>query len=613
MKSGSARHTLSVLFSLIIILCIAAPAKAGATAASLYQEANKGYVELSRDTALRKNKAGWIKVIKQFDAIVKKYPKSAQAPKSLIMEGKLYEQVYGYFWKKSDLNAALMAFGAVVDKYPDSLVADDALFRQAKLYETKLKDKKKAIELYRQIVTRYPKSDMAQQAREELNAINIKDDASAQKTEIKKTAKSDKKASSDSLKEAGPVEPKEDKEEQAPASIVHVKDIRQWSDSDYTRFVIELDGDAPFKTFSLPPNEEAARPQRIVMDVMSARLSKGIPLKADLNDALLKTMHVSQNTKDKVRIVLDLSSKADYKAFPMENPSRIILDIRSGPDTPVTVLCDPKDIKKLSPQSETEFHKVKKYAPSKVPENAPSLPKQLSLKVSTIVVDAGHGGKDPGGLGPNGEKEKDINLAVAKQLAKRLKDQGYEVLLTRDTDVFIPLEERTAFANRKKADLFISVHVNAHDNSDIKGIETYFLNLTTDASAIRVAARENATTTKSISDLQFIINDLMLTSKINESSRFASSTQKSIIGSLDKNEILTKDHGVKQAPFYVLIGAKMPAILVEIGFITNPNECELLHSEEYQQSIVDGIVTGINTYVSNTCYALKDKDREKTQ
>ena len=612
MKSGSARHTLSVIFSLIIILLMAAPSTAAKTPAALYQEANKSYVELSRDASLKKKKDNWIKVIKQFDTVVKKYPNSAQAPKCLIMEGKLYEQVYGYFWKKSDLDAALGAFEMVVEKYPDSSVADDALFRQAKLYETRLKDKKKAVELYRQTVTRFPKSDMAQQAREELNAINIHEEASTKKKDLKKIVKEDKK-NNDALKGTIAAEPKEDREEQGPVSPVLVKDIRQWSDNDYTRFVIELDGDAPFKTFSLPPNEEAVRPQRIVMDVMNARLSKDIPLKADLNDVLLKTMHVSQNTKDKVRIVLDLSSEAVYKAFPMQNPSRIILDIRSGPDTPATVMCDPKDIKKLSPQSETEFHKVKKYSSSKMPEDTPSIPKQLALKVSKIVVDAGHGGKDPGGLGPDNEKEKDINLAVVKQLAKRLNDQGYEVLLTRDTDVFIPLDERTAFANRKKADLFISVHVNANDNSDIKGIETYFLNLTTDASAIRVAARENATTTKSIGDLQFIINDLMLTSKINESSRFASSTQKSIIGSLDKNEIITKDHGVKQAPFYVLIGAKMPAILVEIGYITNPNECELLHSEEYQQSIVDGIVTGINTYVSNTCYALKDKDREKTQ
>jgi N-acetylmuramoyl-L-alanine amidase len=583
---------------------------AGTTAASLYQAANKSYVELSRNPSLIKKKDNWIKVIKQFDSVVKKYPNSAQAPKALFMEGKLYEQVYGYFWKKSDLESAINAYKGVVEKYSESPVADDALFRQAKLYETKLKDKKKAVELYRQTVDSFPKSDMAQQAREELNAINIKDDADTQKSEAKKLATKDKKQEPLSeVNDLKPSEPKGEEPVQPLTGMVHVKDIRQWSDQDYTRFVIELDGDAAFKTFSLPPNEEVGKPQRIVMDVMGARLSKGIPMKADLNDVLLKTMHVSQNTKDKVRIVLDMSAKADYKAFPMENPSRIILDIKSGADAPATVMCDQKDIKKLSPKSETEFVKVKKYSASKVPEDAPSIPKQLSLKVSRIVVDPGHGGKDPGAIGPNGEKEKDINLVIAKQLAKRLKDEGYEVLLTRETDVFIPLPNRTAFANTKNADLFISVHVNAHDNADIKGVETYFLNLTTDASAIRVAARENATTTKSISGLQLIINDIMMTSKINESSRFASFTQKSIIGSLEKSEIPTSDHGVKQAPFYVLIGAKMPAILVEIGYITNPGECKLLHDEKYQQSIVDGIMAGINGYVTNTCYALKDKDK----
>jgi N-acetylmuramoyl-L-alanine amidase len=610
MKSRPVR----VCLSFILFLSIALPAF-GSTAASLYQNANKGYVELSRDAVMRKKKDNWIAVIKKFDAVVLKYPNSSLAPKALLMEGKLYEQIYGYFWKKGDLEAAIDAYEKVARKYADSAVADDALFRQAKIYESKMKNQQKAIDLYRRIVSDFPKSDMAQQAREELNAINIKDETATQKKEPKKIPS--KETSQEAVASAGTSKPaetgKDESVAQSQTSLVSIKDIRQWSDSDYTRFVIELDGDAPFKTFSLPPNEEAGRPQRIVMDVMGARLPKGIPVNVNLNDALLKTMRVSQNTKDMVRIVIDLSAKAGYKAFPMENPSRIVLDIKSGPDAPLAVTCDPKDLKKLSPKSETEFEKVKKYSPSKVPEDAPSIPKQLALKVSRIVVDPGHGGKDPGGLGLNGEKEKDINLSVTKQLAKRLKDEGYEVLLTRETDVFIPLPDRTAFANTKKADLFVSVHVNAHDNSEIKGVETYFLNLTTDASAIRVAARENATTTKSISGLQLIINDIMMTSKINESSRFATYTQKSIIGSLEKNEIPTSNHGVKQAPFYVLIGAKMPAILVEIGFITNPEECKLLHGEEYQEGIVDGIMAGINSYVSNTCYALKDSDQEKKQ
>jgi N-acetylmuramoyl-L-alanine amidase len=221
-------------------------------------------------------------------------------------------------------------------------------------------------------------------------------------------------------------------------------------------------------------------------------------------------------------------------------------------------------------------------------------------KISRIVVDPGHGGKDPGAIGPAGEKEKDITLAVGKELAARLHEDGYEIFLTRKDDTFIPLEERTAFANRKKADLFISVHVNANEKVSSKGVETYFLNLTTDASALKVADRENAVASKSMSDLQFIIKDLMLNARINESSRFASSIQRSIISCLGKAGHTNKDHGVKQAPFYVLMGAQMPSILIETGFITNTTESKLLQKKSYQKSIVKGIVSGINLYVTNS-------------
>jgi N-acetylmuramoyl-L-alanine amidase len=224
-------------------------------------------------------------------------------------------------------------------------------------------------------------------------------------------------------------------------------------------------------------------------------------------------------------------------------------------------------------------------------------------KLTRVVVDPGHGGKDPGAIGPNGEKEKDITLSMGKALAKRLRAEGFEVLLTRKGDTFISLEERTAFANRKKAGLFISVHVNANDRESLRGIETYFLNLTTDASALKVADRENASGSKSMSDLQFIIKDLMLNAKINESSRFATSIQKSIISSLGRSGLLSKDHGVKQAPFCVLMGAQMPSILIETGFITNAAECRLLQKKSYQESLVNGIISGINMFISNSNYA----------
>lgn len=229
-------------------------------------------------------------------------------------------------------------------------------------------------------------------------------------------------------------------------------------------------------------------------------------------------------------------------------------------------------------------------------------------KVSRIIIDPGHGGKDPGAIGPAGEKEKDVTLAVSKELAARLNEVGFEIFLTRKDDTFIPLEERTAFANKKKADLFISVHVNANEKVSLRGVETYFLNLTTDASALKVADRENAIASKSLSALQFIIKDLTLNARINESSRFASSIQKSIISSLGKAGHMTKDHGVKQAPFYVLMGAQMPSILIETGFITNATESKLLQKKSYQNSIVKGIISGINLYVSNTVVAYNNRN-----
>ncbi len=231
-------------------------------------------------------------------------------------------------------------------------------------------------------------------------------------------------------------------------------------------------------------------------------------------------------------------------------------------------------------------------------------------KILKIVIDPGHGGKAPGGIGPHGEKEKDITLEVGKILAKRLGDEGVEVFLTRDDDTYIPLEDRTAFANKHNADLFVSIHVNATDARYRDGVETYFLNLTTDASSNKVAERENAMSSSSMQGIQLIIKDLMLNAKINESSRFATFTQNAIISSLRKTGYTGKDLGVKQAPFYVLMGAQMPAILIEIGFITNPADCMLLHNNAHLETIVDGIMGGIKTFAANSTYVYNNGNHE---
>jgi N-acetylmuramoyl-L-alanine amidase len=191
-----------------------------------------------------------------------------------------------------------------------------------------------------------------------------------------------------------------------------------------------------------------------------------------------------------------------------------------------------------------------------------------------------------------------VVLSIAKKLAAKIRSEiGCEVIMTRSGDTYLTLEERTAIANMKKGDLFISIHANAAVNKTAFGVETYFLNLTTDDESISVAARENATSTKNISELQTILNDLMQNAKINESSRLATYVQKELCQNLEKKYNRIKNKGVKQAPFYVLIGAQMPAILVETAFISNKTECQRLMDAKYQNAVCDGIVKGIRKYI----------------
>jgi N-acetylmuramoyl-L-alanine amidase len=220
------------------------------------------------------------------------------------------------------------------------------------------------------------------------------------------------------------------------------------------------------------------------------------------------------------------------------------------------------------------------------PDQTISLARQLGLNVNRIVIDPGHGGKDPGSEIEEAYKEKNITLEIAKRLARRLrKEIGCEVFLTRNKDAFLSLEQRTAIANMEKADLFVSLHVNAHKDSRINGLETYFLNMATDQQAVLVAARENATSEKNISDLQTILNDLMMNTKIRESNRLAYQVQKGMVESTSKRYRGIRNLGVKQAPFYVLIGAQMPAILVEVGFLSNRTERKKADEQNLSGSI----------------------------
>ncbi|OQX15460.1 MAG: hypothetical protein BWK76_13085 [Desulfobulbaceae bacterium A2] len=244
-----------------------------------------------------------------------------------------------------------------------------------------------------------------------------------------------------------------------------------------------------------------------------------------------------------------------------------------------------------------------KAAAVKGSQNGITLAQQLGLGVRRIVIDPGHGGKDPGATA-FGLQEKDIVLQVSKKLAEILRQRyGYEVSLTREDDSFHDLEERTAIANTRQADLFLSIHVNAHPSPKVRGIETFFLNLATNEEAMRVAARENATSSHNISDMQNILADLMKNSKIQESSRLAEFVQDNMVQGLRQAKYTTKSLGVKQAPFYVLLGAQMPAVLAEISFVSHPEEAELLRQDAYLERIAQQIAAGVAAYTQHATTA----------
>ena len=229
-----------------------------------------------------------------------------------------------------------------------------------------------------------------------------------------------------------------------------------------------------------------------------------------------------------------------------------------------------------------------------------SLVRTLGLKINRIVIDAGHGGHDSGTLGPGGLEEKDVVLDVALRLGKLLKQRlGADVIYTRDDDTFIPLETRTAIANKAQADLFISVHANSSPDPSARGVETYYLNFTSSPDALEVAARENAVSDESIHQLSDLVKKIALQDKISESREFASDVEQNLYAGLEDGNSGLKDRGVKKAPFVVLIGANMPSILAEISFLTNPDDAEELRQPAYRERIAESLYRGVARYINS--------------
>jgi len=365
---------------------------------------------------------------------------------------------------------------------------------------------------------------------------------------------------------------------EASEGAIAVTELKHWSTPDYTRISIALEKEVHFESHKIP--------SRLYLDITGAKVPPGIK-DLSIGDGLLKSVRIAQFRASTVRVVLDLDSIKDYKVFTMSDPFRIIIDVKGERRQEIS------STKEVIETAKPEPEKVKPAEKSKPAKFKPG-------KIRRIVVDPGHGGHDPGASSPTGTREKDIVLQIGLKLSQKIREElGIDVVMTRSTDVFIELQERTAIANKVGADLFVSIHANASLNRAANGIETYYLNLAKTEKAAQLAAKENGTTLEKVSVLQAVLFDLMANYKLNDSAHLADEVQKSLHKKAQTGYPGVKNLGVKQGPFYVLVGATMPSILVETAFVSNERDEAKLKDPQYQDLTAEGILSGIKGYIAS--------------
>jgi N-acetylmuramoyl-L-alanine amidase len=532
---------LILVLSLTPVLAKTSKAKKD-NAKTLYDKAVKLESDLKSSSKSRANTATWKKTISAFRNVYYMYPSSGYCDNALFHVATLYSQMAEQFNDSFYYHRATATYQFLIEQYSSSSLVEEAMLEAIRIYRDELKRENDAEALRKRLKSKNPK---------------------AAETISKKLPST-------------------------PTQPATLKSLRHYTGTDYSRIVIDFDKEISFK------RDRLSNPDRLYLDFDNTVAMKSLlEQNFQVDDGFLKQIRVGQNTYRKARVVLDLKSIETYEVFPLYHPYRIVIDVQgkksATPPPPVVTFNQPHTSVVVP---ETTVVKP----PEKNGNGKYSLARQLGLKVRRIILDPGHGGHDPGAIS-SGIREKDITLDVSRRLKQILESKyDFDVLMTRDSDRFVALEERTAFANSNSADLFVSVHVNSSRNKRARGIETYYLNFATTPEAMEVAARENAIAEKNMAELQKLTTAIAMNSKIEESRDFAGLVQSHLVSHLKKDYAIPS-LGVKQAPFYVLIGAHMPSILAEISFLSNHQEFRLLTEDSYRQSIAEGLATGVHRYI----------------
>ncbi|HJU45067.1 MAG TPA: N-acetylmuramoyl-L-alanine amidase [Vicinamibacterales bacterium] len=511
----------------------------------------------------------------------------------------------------AQVTQVMTAFESVVRRFPTSGYADNALFQAAALADAayaRLKDEEhrdRAVRLYHWLIKEYPTSSLVNKANSNLALLAADPKPAAAAT--------------------------------TRATLLKIERVAL---RDVVRITVELDREVEYVEQTL------TGPARVFFDLRNVQAVPELRDKVlSYSSDVVSKIRIGRHPDSVVRVVLDLEDVAKHSVFALYNPFRIVVDaertparaaalfppllpatpfsvssmfgampraafvIPERPDIPLApeplaatgplILPLPRRVIASSPPPKGGGYTPNPVVPTTPSTNAAggfSIARQLGLSVSRIVIDPGHGGHDPGVLG-KGLNEATLVLDVALRLEKLLqKDAGVEVVLTRRTDVYVPLEERTEIANRQNADMFLSIHANASRNEDARGIETFFLSFASSPDAEAVAARENSASARDMHQLPDLVKAITLNNKLDESRDLATMVQDALVSNLRKSHKDIRSRGVKKAPFVVLIGAAMPSVLAEISFVSNTRELALLKTPAYRQKIAEALYAAVTKY-----------------
>ncbi len=547
------RKTLQVLVLGVLIFFNASttfskPVK-NAKAEALYKKAKSEYYSLVKFSKSEIRREKWIRTAQRFKKIWLSFPESISGYKALFTSAKLYQKSFARFGESEDLKKALATFQEVASADKNGYLGDDALFHAGELFFAQ-NNLDAASLSFQTVLNFFPKGDMVKRARSRLAFIN-KMKAESSRRKVAKIGN--------------------------PEISTTIKEVS--FNAEYSKEWLTIQTDRPI----LFTEGWVSSTLKYVIDLPRSKVSDSVLKSIKIKGNHLKRIRVTPIAKSGNRIVLEFKSPKDLsvQAFQKKNFIKILIQPKQKIKKSVT-----------KPQ----------FLEAKITKPLQSNGDKRKWKVPYVVIDPGHGGKDNGAVGGTGLLEKNLNLKISKILSRILqKKYSYKVSMTREDDRFIALDERGKFANEKDADLFVSIHVNAANRKGAHGIETYYLGRGSSDRARDTAKRENGELVYKVpdDDVQKILTDMITNRKINDSSILARWIQDKLFLKMSKKYSRIRNLGVKEGPFFVLHSTKMPSVLVEVGFITNPKEELRLSKPQYLNKLAESIAYGIASYIKD--------------